>query len=94
MHLGLKTGPLCPMFCSKLEEPSSFTKVPDGPHIQIHNILRVQKKEPRCACLREAKVLHSHKMWTEVSSSVPHFLQMGLLLSPIINRCLLRVCVQ
>jgi len=24
MHLGLKTGPLCPMFCTKLEEPCSF----------------------------------------------------------------------
>jgi len=32
MHLGLKTGPLCPMFCTKLEEPCSFSKVPDGPH--------------------------------------------------------------
>jgi hypothetical protein len=30
-------------------------------------------------------------MWTEVSSSVPHFLQMGLLLNPIIHRCLLKV---
>jgi hypothetical protein len=30
-------------------------------------------------------------MWAEVSSSVPHFLQVGLLLSPIIYRCLLKV---
>ena len=50
-----------------------------------------KKKEPRCVCLSEAKASHSHKMWTEVSSSVPHFLQAGLLLSPIIYRCLLRV---
>jgi len=34
-------------------------------------------------CLSEAKASHSHKMWTEVSSSVPHFLQVGLLRSPI-----------
>ena len=35
---------------------------------------------------------HSHtKCGTEVSSSVPHFLQVGLLLSPIIYRCLLKV---
>ena len=27
----LKTGPLCPMFCTKLQEPCSFSKVPDGP---------------------------------------------------------------
>ena len=30
MHLGLKTGPLCHMFCTKLKEPCSFSKVPDG----------------------------------------------------------------
>jgi len=30
-------------------------------------------------------------MWTEVSSSVPHLLQMGLLLILIIYRCLLKV---
>jgi len=34
---------------------------------------------------------HSHKMWTEVSSSVPHFLQVGLLHNPVIYRYLLRV---
>jgi len=43
-----------------------------------------KKKEPRCVCLSEAKASHSHKMWTEVSSSVPHFLQVGVLLSSII----------
>ena len=32
MHLDLKTGPLCTMFCTKLEEPCSFSKVPDGPY--------------------------------------------------------------
>jgi hypothetical protein len=31
------------------------------------------------------------KICTEVSSSVPHFLQVGLLLSPITCRCLLKV---
>ena len=30
--LGLKTGPLCPMFCTKLKEPFSFSKDPDGPY--------------------------------------------------------------
>jgi hypothetical protein len=35
---------------------------------------------------------HTHtECGTEVSSSVPHFLQVGLLLNPIIYRCLLRV---
>ena len=50
-----------------------------------------KKKEPRYLCLSEAKASHLHKICTEVSSSVPHFLQVGLLLSPIICRCLLRV---
>jgi len=50
-----------------------------------------KKKEPRCVCLSEAKVSHSHRMWPEVSSSVPHFLQVGLLLGPIIYKCLRKV---
>jgi hypothetical protein len=31
MHLGLKTGPLCPIFYTKLKEPCSSSKVPGGP---------------------------------------------------------------
>ena len=50
-----------------------------------------KNKEPRYVCLSEAKASHSHKKWTEVSPSVPHFLQLGLLLSPIIYKCLLKV---
>jgi len=50
-----------------------------------------KKKELRYVYLSEAKASHSHKMWTEVSSSVPHFLQVGLLFNPIIYRCLLKV---
>jgi hypothetical protein len=42
-------------------------------------------------CLSEAKASHSHRAWTEVFSSVPHFLQVGLLPSPITYRCLLKV---
>jgi hypothetical protein len=49
-----------------------------------------KKKEPRYVYLSEAKASHSHQMWTEVSS-VPHFLQVGLLLSPIIYKCILKV---
>jgi hypothetical protein len=45
----------------------------------------------RAECLSEARASHSHKMWTEVSSSVPHFLQMVLSLSPITYKCLLKV---
>ena len=49
-----------------------------------------KKKESICACLSEAKTSHLHKMWTEVSSPVPHFLQVGSLLSPITYRCFLK----
>jgi hypothetical protein len=50
-----------------------------------------QKKEPRCVCLSEDKASHSHIMWIEASSSVPHFLQVELLLSPITYKCLLKM---
>ena len=50
-----------------------------------------KKRNLRYVCLGEVKASHSHKMWTEVSSSAPHFLQVGLLHSPIIYRCLLKV---
>jgi hypothetical protein len=49
-----------------------------------------KKKEPRYVYLSEGKGSHSHRMWTEVSSSVSHYLQMELLPSPIICRCLLK----
>ena len=50
-----------------------------------------KKKEPRYVYLSETKASHSHNMWTEVSSSIPHFLQVGLLLSPFMYKCLLKV---
>jgi hypothetical protein len=50
-----------------------------------------KSKEPRYVCLSEVKTSHLHKMWTEVSSSVQHFLQVGLSLTPIIYKCLLKV---
>jgi len=89
MHLGLKRGPLCPV-------PWYYVK---GALLlyQSFTILRFvtssgsKKKEPRYACLSEAKASHSHRTWTEVFSSVPRFLQMGLLLNPITYICLLRV---
>jgi hypothetical protein len=50
-----------------------------------------KKKELRRACLREFRASHAHKMWTEVSSLAPHFLQVRLLLNAITYRCFLRV---
>ena len=41
-----------------------------------------KKKEPRYACLSEAKASHSQRMWAKVSSSAPHLLHNGLSSSP------------
>jgi hypothetical protein len=49
-----------------------------------------KKKEPRYICLSEANASHRQRMWTEVSSSAPHFLHNGLSVSPIKWRCLVR----
>jgi len=91
MHLGLKTSPLCPMFCTKLEGPVPLAKFQMAPTPSILTSSGFKKKEPRYLCLSEAKASHSPKICTEVSSSTPHFLQVGLLLSPITCRCLLKV---
>jgi hypothetical protein len=90
MHLGIKTGPLCPMFCTK-RSPFPLAKFQMAPIVSFLISSGSKKKEPRYVCMSEAKASHSHKMWTEVSSSVLHFLQVGLLLSPIIYRGLLKV---
>ena len=50
-----------------------------------------KKKEPRCACLSEAKVSHSQRMWADVSSFSPHLLHNGVSDSPSRWRCHLRV---
>jgi hypothetical protein len=50
-----------------------------------------KKKEPRYVCLSEANASRSHRMWTEVSFSVPHFLHMGSLHNPMMCKCLLKV---
>jgi len=49
------------------------------------------EKEPRYACLSATKASHSHRMWTEDSSSIPHLLYTRLLINPIKWRCLLRL---
>ena len=66
MHLGLRTGPLCPMFCTKLEEPVPLPKFQMASLLSFLIYSGPKKKEPRCACLSEAKASHSHKMWTDV----------------------------
>jgi hypothetical protein len=50
-----------------------------------------RKKEPKYACLIEAKASHRQRMWAEVFSSAPHFLHSGLSVSPIKWRYVRRV---
>ena len=40
----LTTAPLCPIFCTMLQEPCSIGNVPDGPHAQFSYVLLVQKQ--------------------------------------------------
>jgi len=89
MHLGLRTGRLCPMFCTKLLIP--LGKFQMSPILNFLISSGSKKKGSSCALLSDAKTSHSHKMWAEVSSSVPHFLKMGLLLSHTICKCVLKV---
>jgi len=48
-----------------------------------------KKKDPSYTCLSEAKASHQHEMWTEFSTSVPHFLQVGSSLNFFTYRSLL-----
>jgi hypothetical protein len=41
-----------------------------APILRFVTSLRSKKKKPKYACLRETRALHSHRTWTEVSSSV------------------------
>ena len=89
MHLGLNWWALLPHINSW--EPCYFAKVPDGPETYTLNVLWLKKKEPRYACLNEAKASHSQRMWAEISPSAPHLLHNGLSDRPIRWRCLLRI---
>ena len=62
MHLGLRTGPLCPIFCTKLEEPVPLPELQVAPILSFLIYSGSQKKEPRCACLSEAKASHSQNV--------------------------------
>jgi len=91
MHLGLKQVLCAPYSVCVYRSPGPLAKFQMAPIPRTLMSSGSKKKEPRYVYLSKAKASHSHKMWTEVSSSVPHFLQMGLLLCPIICRCLLKV---
>ena len=89
MHLGL----CAPCSVLSYRSPVRLAKFHMAPTHSFLISSGSKKKKPRYIyiCLSEVKGSHSHRTWTEISSSVPHFLQVGLLLSPIINRCLLKL---
>jgi len=92
MHLGLKNGPHVPHNLIPVQgSPIPLLKSQMTPRLKLIMSSGSKKKQPRCTCLSEAKDSHSQRMWAKVSSSAPHLLHKGLLVSPIKWRCLLRV---
>jgi len=64
MHLGLNlTGPLCPM--SNHGSPVTLQKFQMTPNLILLISSDSKKTEPRYACLSEARVSHSQRMWAE-----------------------------
>jgi hypothetical protein len=75
MHLGLNDRPFCaPYSVPGYRSPVPLAKYQMSPMLSSLISSGSQKKKLRYACLSEAKASHSHKMWSENSSSVPHFL--------------------
>jgi len=62
-----------------------------APSLKLLMSSGTKKKEPKHACPSEVKASHSKSMWDEVSSSTPHLLHKGILVSPIKWRSFLRV---
>jgi hypothetical protein len=85
----LFTGCLCPI--TIYGGPVALPKFLMGPRFTFLIFSGSRKKEPRYACLSEAKASHRQRIWAKVSFSAPHFLRNGLSISPIKWRCFLRV---
>jgi hypothetical protein len=91
MHPGHKTYHLCYTIWHYFQ---GAVPLPQSQMVPILSFLissGSKQKEPKCACLSEAKTSHSHRMWTEVSFWAPHFPQVRLLLIPITYKYLLKV---
>ena len=85
-------GPFLPhSLMSTQGSPVSSIKFQMALRLRLLTSSGSKKKEPKCTCLCQAKVLPLHKTWIEVSSCTPHHLHKGLQLSPIKCRFLLRV---
>jgi len=83
------TGPLC--LISNHGSPVTLLKFQITPKPELLISSGSKIKEPRYACLSEAKASHSQRMWTEVSSLTPRLLNNGMSSSPSRWKCLLRV---
>ena len=91
MHLAFKNGTFVPHNLITVQgSPVPLLKFQITPRLQL-NVLWIQEKESRYTCLSEARASHSQRMRAEVSSSAPHLLHEGLLVSPIKWRCIHRV---
>jgi hypothetical protein len=85
----LLMGPLSPItICGS---PVALPKFQMAPRLIFLIFSGSKKEQLRYACLSEAKASHRQRIWSEVSSCAPHFLQNGLSISPTKWRCLLRV---
>ena len=88
----LKTGSRVPHNLIPVQgSPVSLLKFQMTPRFKLLMPSGSRKKEPRYTCQSEDKASHSQRMWAEVSSTAPHLLHKGLLVSPIKWRCFLRV---
>jgi hypothetical protein len=76
----LLTGPLCPI--TIYGSPVALPKLQMAPKFTLLIFSGSRKKDPRYACLSEAKASHQ-QIWVEVSSCAPHFLHNELSISPI-----------
>ena len=76
--------PLCALYSVPgYRSPVPLAKFQMAPTLSTLMSSGSKKKEPRYVCLSEANASHSHKIWTEVFSPVPHFLQMCYRLAPL-----------
>jgi len=89
-HVGLSLRALCALV-SIYGSPVALLKFQMAPRLILLISSGSKKKEPRYTHLCKAKVPHSQRMWTKVSSSAAQFLHSGLSDSHIRWRCLLRV---
>jgi len=82
-------GPLCPI--SDHRSLVTLLKFQMAPKLRLSISPGSKKKEPRYACLSEAKASHLQSMWAKVSSLTSYLLHSGLSSSRSKWSCLLRV---